>query len=122
MFDPQIAKLRNFLLLITQPFMKKRKHGISSPFEFQTSQDRLNKLDRINSNLDQLGDGLRVGVGDGGHVLGPPIDAVGDDGALLGAKVLLLVNVRKNKSGQLAARVAAQVLAVGGCRYFVRID
>ena len=82
----------------------------------------MNKLARSNSNLDQLGDGLRVGVGDGGHVLGPPIDAVRDDGALLGAKVLLLVNVRKNKSGQLAARVAAQVLAVGGCRYFVRID
>ena len=62
--------------------------------------------------LDQLGDGLGVGVGDLGHLLGPPVAAFLDAGTLLGAEVLLVVDVRRDNVDQLV-RMVAEVLAVG---------
>ena len=63
--------------------------------------------------FNQLRDGLRVSVGDCGHLLRSPVHALGDDGVLLRAEVLLLVHVGRDEAYELAG-LAGVVVAIAG--------
>ena len=69
-------------------------------------------------NLNQLCDGLGVSVGDFGHLLGPPVAALFDAGTLLGAEVLLVVDVHRDEVDQLVGLIA-EVLTIRGHGGFV---
>lgn len=70
------------------------------------------------TDLDQLSDGRGVSVGDLGHLFRPPVAAFFDSGTLLGAEVLLVVDVRLDEVDQLV-RLVAEVLAIGGHGCFI---